>query len=138
MLKPGGLFIAAVWEEVQLMGIAGAIMGEITGHTGGPPPPFNPNGPLGLQDPAVFDALLSRAGFEFVEGHNLLDVYDAIELGPLDGEIGFKMGILPLWDKIQELSEGPIPDAWDKAQDAWELVGAKYVNADGVVTFSQS
>ena len=85
VLAPGGLLLAAVWEEVGLMAIGGEIMAHVTGG-GAPPPPFNPNGPLGLRDAEAFDAMLVGAGFELdAEDNGFLWNWEKIELGPLEG-----------------------------------------------------
>ena len=89
--KPGNLsgqmqrLLAAVREEVGLMAIGGEIMAHVTGG-GAPPPPFNPNGPLGLRDAEAFNAMLVGAGFELdAEDNGFLWNWEKIELGPLEG-----------------------------------------------------
>ena len=91
----------------------GALLAAARARPPGPPPPLNPCGPLGLRDAEAFDALLAGAGFEFAEGHGAVDAYPSISLGPLEGEIGFKVAMLPIWDAVSEMEEdGSAPGAW--------------------------
>jgi hypothetical protein len=111
-------------------------MSEVTGPPK-EPPSFNPNGPLGLQDYKLFDNILKEAGFEFTEQHNMLDEYNDASIGPYEGDKGFKTGMLPVWDTLNDLkTSGKIPDAWIKARSGWDKVGKSFLDSKGNVTFS--
>lgn len=136
VLKPNGVLIAAVWNELSLISLAGQIMSEVT-NTPPSSPPFNPNGPLGLREAAVFDKILTEAGFKLTNQHNMNDEWPKISLGPLEGDNGFKVAMLPLWDILTELeTSGKIPDAWERARVAWTKVATPLADQDGIVNFS--
>jgi len=119
VLKPGGVFGAVVWKSFELLPLAGALMGAVTGKApappaaGAPPPP-----PLAWASAEVTDKLLAEAGFELKAGSE-----DEISFALEDMEVALKYSALPIWDKIQKLQDdGDVPDAWKKFEAAWPAV----------------
>ena len=131
VMAPGGLLVANVWVDFDLLPIAGGLVAAAAGPPDAPPPP-NPNGPLGLADKALFDGLLRDAGFTLTAEHNHEGAFSAL-LGALDDEQSFKMAALPVWDTLDELSKGTVPDAWAKAQAAFPDIAQAYTDANGRV-----
>ena len=140
VLKPGGVLVANVWDSTkvfELMPMAGGLMAAVTGPPAAPPPP-NPNGPLGLADKALFDGLLTDAGFEQTDDHNLIGEFKA-RLGSVTDVQSFKMAALPIWDMLTQFEdEGTHPGAWAKAQEAFPKVAAPFADTDGDITISGS
>jgi SAM-dependent methyltransferase len=133
VLKPGGVLVANVWVDFDLIKIAGGLMGAITGPPTEPPAP-NPNGPLSLADAAVFDGLLEGAGFEAAAGHNHSGTLE-FALGSTAEEQTFKAAALPIWDVLADLeATGAYPDAWATAKAAFPAVVAPYTDSGGSVT----
>jgi len=133
VLKPGGVLIANVWVDFDLIRIAGGLVASVTG----PPteaPPFNPVGPLSLADASTFDALLTDAGFELTPTHNTTTTH-VFELGSASTDQSFKMCALPVWDVLDEFeASGKFPDAWAKAQTAYPGVIDPFTDSNGVVS----
>lgn len=133
VLQPGGVLVANVWEDFDLIRLAGGLVQSITGPPE-EPPAFNPVSPLSLADASVFDELLSGAGFEFTEHHNNVDTIN-FSLGNLKDEQSFKMGALPVWDVLAGFEEsGSHPTAWAQAQEAFPRVAAPFSDDKGNVT----
>lgn len=91
VMKPGGVGIFNVWEDLNIMPIAGELMAAVAGPPDEGTPPLNPCGPLGLADKALFDELLTNAGFTLTENHNQVETFEAT-LGQLDSDEAFKSG----------------------------------------------
>jgi hypothetical protein len=109
VLKPGGLLIANVWNSFDLVTLAGGMMQAVTGGPAGPPggapPPPNPNGPMSLAEPELFDALLRDAGFDLsAKSHNHVAPLTA-PLGKLGDEQAFKVRT-PLCRREKARAEG--------------------------------
>lgn len=119
VLKNGGVLGAVVWKSFELLPLAGAMMGAVTGVAPTPPPAGAPLPPPLAWGPAdVTEKLLKEAGFEQKETSE-----DVIEFVLEDLEIAMKYCALPIWDKISELeSTGKVPDAWKKFEEAWPKV----------------
>lgn len=115
VLKPGGLFANVVWKSFELLPLAGAMMGAVTGEPPTPPPEgAPPPPPVSLGNKEAFEKLLSDAGFEprsFAEE----EIAFAID----DEDLASKYCALPIWDRLTELGQGAIPDAWDRYAAAW-------------------
>ena len=132
VLKPGGLLVANVWIDFDLIRLAGAMMHAVTGPR--EPPPPNPTAPLSLANAPFFDDLLKDAGFEFTTDHNHSDTIP-FKLGSINDEQSFKMAALPIWDTLAEFEEnGTFPDAWAKAAAAWPSVAKQFADTDGSIT----
>lgn len=123
VLKPGGVFGAVCWKSFELLPLAGALMGAVTG-TGPPAPPpagSPPPPPIAWADEAVVDTLLKEAGFEPVSNDA-----DDVEIAQEDLVVAMKYSALPIWDKIIELeTSGKVPDAWKKYEEAWPKICAE-------------
>jgi SAM-dependent methyltransferase len=119
VLKPGGVFGAVVWKSFELLPLAGALMGAVTGTPPAPPPAGSPPPPpVAWADPAVTDKLLSEAGFILKPGSE-----DDITFALYDMDVAMKYCALPVWDRIQELeNKGTVPDAWKKYEEAWPVI----------------
>tara|TARA_B110001452_G_scaffold249874_1_gene237711 strand:- start:529 stop:1524 length:996 start_codon:yes stop_codon:yes gene_type:complete len=119
VLKPGGVFGAVVWKSFELLPLAGALMGAVTGTAPAPPPAgAPPPPPLAWASPEVTDKLLTDAGFELKAGSE-----DEVIFELSDMEVAMKYSALPIWDKIQKLQDdGTVPDAWKKFEAAWPTV----------------
>jgi SAM-dependent methyltransferase len=141
VMKPGGILVATVWEAFDQVTMAAEIMKAVTGQPATPSSP-NPCGPLGLADPAVFDKLLTEAGFELTGDHNYSET-QSFQLGPDSGTLGmtpafklntFRVAALPIWDALTELeASGKEPQAWEKAQAAFLKISKPFVDDSGIV-----
>ncbi|CAK0848653.1 unnamed protein product, partial [Prorocentrum cordatum] len=120
VLRPGGLFAGVVWKSFELLPLAGAMLGAVTGTPPSPPPEgAPPPPPVSLGDREAFEGLLSGAGFE-PRSWTEDEVTFAID----DEDLAAKYCALPVWDRLTELSQGPIPDAWERYAAAWPEVCA--------------
>ena len=133
VMKPGGLLLANVWEQFDMMTICGGLMQAVTGQEPAASAAPSPVGPLGLADPALFDSLLKDTGFEFAEGHNTIGSYRA-NLGNLSGEQAFKMSAMPICSKLSDFEkDGTHPRAWAIAKAAFPKICESFVDAEGNV-----
>jgi SAM-dependent methyltransferase len=120
VLKPGGVFGAVVWKNFELLPLAGACMGAVTGNPPQPPAPGSPPPPpLAWADPANTEALLKKAGFDVGDQSE-----DEIAITLDDAsDIAMKYCALPIWDKIAGMeADGSVPDAWKKYAEAWPKI----------------
>ena len=131
VLAPGGLLVANVWVDFDLIPLAGGMMRAVAGPPKAPPPP-NPNSPLSLADARFWDGLLADAGFEFTDDHNFQEaVY--FDLG--NDEQSFKVAALPIWDTLAEMeASGSMPDAWAKAQSAFPEAAKPFIDDSGNIS----
>ena len=127
----GGVLVATVWESFDLVKIAGGLTQAVTGPPKEPAKP-NPCGPFGLADATLFDGLLKDANFAFTDDHNTVDRVEFI-LGTVHDENAFKMAALPIWDMLDGLAKGEVPDAWKKAEEAFPKVVEPYLDGDGKI-----
>ena len=133
VMKSGGLLLANVWEQFDMMTICSGLMQAVTGQEPPTDAAPSPVGPLGLADPALFDNLLQGAGFEFAEGHNTSGIYRT-NLGNLSGEQAFKMSAMPICSKLSDFeADGTHPEAWSIAKAAFPKVCESFVDAEGNV-----
>lgn len=133
VLQPGGILVANVWQDFDLIRLAGGLMRAVTGPPKEPPPP-NPNSPLSLAEPPVFDKLLCDAGFALTEDHNHIETL-SFELGNVRDEQAFKMAALPVWDALAGFEDsGKYPTAWEQAQKAFPNVAEPFTDKDGNIT----
>tara|TARA_B100001758_G_scaffold236196_1_gene237022 strand:+ start:438 stop:1310 length:873 start_codon:yes stop_codon:yes gene_type:complete len=133
VMKPGGLLLANVWEQFDMMTICSGLMQAVTGQEPDASAAPSPVGPLGLADPALFDSLLKDTGFEFAEGHNTSGSYRA-NLGNLSGEQAFKMSAMPICSKLSDFeTDGTHPRAWAIAKAAFPKICESFVDAEGNV-----
>ena len=134
VLKPGGVLIANVWTDFDLVRVAGALAGSVMG---GPPPDgtpaINPVGPMSLADAEPWDAMLDAAGFVPTASHNFAAEVK-FDTGEAGTEQSFKVCSLPIWDKLTELEEtGEDSEAWSKAAEAFAEISKPYTEQDGHV-----
>ena len=133
VMKSGGLLLANVWEQFDMMTICSGLMQAVTGQEPAADATPSPVGPLGLADPALFDNLLQEAGFEFAKGHNTCGSYKS-NLGNLSGEQAFKMSAMPICSKLSGFeADGTHPEAWSIAKAAFPKVCESFVDAEGNV-----
>ena len=99
ILKPGGLLVATVWDDMALLGLGGASIGAAL-DTPAPALPYDPNS-LGL---GRADATLRAAGLSpEVGAHNALDVLPLC-LGAHGSDAAFMLGLMPYAQALVELS----------------------------------
>jgi len=132
VMKPNGILVANVWQDFDLVGIAGGLMQAVTGPPKEQPPP-NPTGPMSLAEADHFDGLVTDAGFELTIDHNTEGTV-TIDLGAVDSEQAFKMAAMPVWDALAEMeASGKCPDAWATARAAFSDAVRPFTDADGNV-----
>lgn len=119
VLEHGGIFGAVVWKSFELLPLAGALMGGVTGTPPQPPPVGSPPPPpMSWADQNVADKLLKESGFEIVSNSE-----ETFPFQLTNYETAMKYCAFPIWDKINALeSSGEVPDAWKKYESVWPQV----------------
>ena len=90
LLRPGGLLVASVWEEMALLELAQRCVGAAIG-TPPPPLPYDPNGLGG----GAADSVLERAGLETsgLTEHNEVATL-RLRLGPRGSDEAFMLALV--------------------------------------------
>lgn len=102
LLRPGGLLVAAVWEDMALLPLGSKCVSVATGGAA-PPLPFSPESLGGGRA----DALLAAAGLasEGLAWHNHVAALP-LRLGPHRSDEAFMLGLMPFAPALAALTDG--------------------------------
>jgi SAM-dependent methyltransferase len=128
-LKPGGHFVASVWEDVGLPKFIGEIMTAVLGTA----PPPTTVGPMAWSSVALQDQYLTAAGFYIAPGHNTRGDVD-LNIGP-PSDLAFKKATILVAETLKELqAAGKYGDVFAKAREAFDNAATSYMVNGDIVT----
>ena len=127
VLKPGGTLIATYWKTLQMIEFSQKVMKAIYLEGNIPAPSIDP---MALSADGLTHSFLHTAGFHSNDITTEQSSYP-FDLGS-DKDLVYKLGVMPVFPKLQELKERGAEDALQRGKEAFwqEMTSSADVTID--------
>ena len=116
VLKPGGTLIATYWKKLPMIEFSQSVLKAIYQDGIIPAPSINP---MALSEDGLANTYIAKAGFSASHVSNQTSSYP-FDLGT-DKDLVYKLGVLSIYPKLQELKERGEEAALQRGKEAfWE------------------